>query len=74
MTMGKTTDLAIQTFVRKVKSLLLNPLSRFLMAFLPRRKQASFTFMAPVTVCSDFGVQEKKILLLLLFPLLLAVK
>ena len=61
MTTGKPTDLAIQTFVRKVMSLLLNILSRFAIAFLPRSKQASFTFMAPVTVCSDFGAQEKKI-------------
>ena len=38
MTAGKTIALTRQTFVSKVMSLLLNTLSRFLKAFLPRRK------------------------------------
>ena len=38
MTTGKTIALTTQTFVSKVMSLLLNTLSRFLKAFLPRRK------------------------------------
>ena len=38
MTTGKTIALTIQTFVSKVVSLLLNILSRFVMAFLPRSK------------------------------------
>ena len=38
MTTGKTTALTIQTFVGKVMSLLLNMLSRFVIAFLPRSK------------------------------------
>ena len=38
MTTGKTIALTIQTFVSKVMSLLFNKLSRFVMAFLPRRK------------------------------------
>ena len=38
MTTGKTTALTIWTFVSKVISLLLNPLSRFVIAFLPRSK------------------------------------
>ena len=38
MTTGKTIALTIQTFVSKVMSLLFNMLSRFVIAFLPRRK------------------------------------
>ena len=37
-TVGKTIALAIWTFVGKVMSLLLNTLSRFIIAFLPRSK------------------------------------
>ena len=36
MTTGKTLTLTIQTFVSRVKSLLFNTLSRFVIAFLPR--------------------------------------
>ena len=38
MTTGKTIALTIQTFVGKVMSLLLNMLSRLVIAFLPRSK------------------------------------
>ena len=38
MTTGKTTALTIQTIVGKVKSLLVNTLPRFVIAFLPRSK------------------------------------
>ena len=38
-TVGKTIALAIWTFVGKVISLLLNTLSRFIIAFLPRSKR-----------------------------------
>ena len=38
MTTGKTITLTIQTFVGKVLSLLVNVLSRFVIAFLPRNK------------------------------------
>ena len=38
MTTGKTIDLTIRTFVGKVISLLFNTPSRFVIAFLPRRK------------------------------------
>ena len=47
------------TFVGKVMSLLFNMLSRFVS--FSSKKQASFNFMAAVTVSSDFGAQEKKI-------------
>ena len=60
MTTGKTIPLTIQTFVGKVMSLLFNMLTRFVIAFLPRSKHF-FNFMAAVTVCSDFGIQENKV-------------
>ena len=59
MTTGKTIPLTRQTFAGKVMSLLSNMLSRFLIAFLPR--QASFNFIAAVTIHSDFGAQENKV-------------
>ena len=46
MTTGKTIVLTIWTFVGKVMS--------------PSKEQASFSFMAAVTICSDFGAQERK--------------
>ena len=58
VTTRKTIALIIWTFVGNVMSLLFNMSSRFVIAFLPRTKQASFNFMAAVTICSDFGVQE----------------
>ena len=39
MTTGKTIALTIWTFVSKVMSLLFNPLSRFVVAFLPKSKR-----------------------------------
>ena len=47
------------TFVGKVMSLLLNTLSRFIIAFLQRSKYLNF--MTAITVISDFGAQENKI-------------
>ena len=60
MTTGKTIVLPIQTFVVKVMSLLFNMLSSFAIDF-SSKEQASFNFMAVVTVCSDFGAQENKV-------------
>ena len=60
MTTGKTIALTRWTFVSKVMSLLCNMLSRLIIAFLPR-SQASFNLMAAITICSDFGAQEKKV-------------
>ena len=54
MTTGKTIALMIRTFVSKVMSL-----SKFVIAFLSRSKRLNF--IAAVTVCSDFGVQENKV-------------
>ena len=58
MTTGKTMALTRWTFVGKVMSQLFNMLSRLVITFLPRSKEG---FMAAVTICSDFGVQENKI-------------
>ena len=57
MTTGKTIALTIWTFVGKVRSLLFNMLSRLVIV----KEQASFNFMAAVTICSDFGAQENKV-------------
>ena len=55
----KTVALIIWAFVGKVMSLLFNMLSRFVSS--PSKQQVFFTFMATVTICSDFGAQENKI-------------
>ena len=60
MTTGKTIALTRQTSVSKVVSLLLNMLARFVIVFFPKQ-QASFNFVAVVTICSDFGAQENEV-------------
>ena len=55
MTTGKTTALTVWTFVDKVRSLLFNTLSKFVIVF---KEQVSFNFMAAVPIHSDFGAQE----------------
>ena len=69
MTTGKTIALTRWTFVDKVMSLLLNMLSRFVIAFLSKSK-----FMAAVSICSDFGAQENSLSLFPLFLHLFAMK
>ena len=59
MTSGKTIALTRRTFVGKVMFLLFNILSRFVIAFLPRRK--CLLISQWVTICSDFGDQENKV-------------
>ena len=61
MPTGKTIALTIWTFACKVMSVLFNMLSRFVVVFFPK-EQASSNFMAAVTICSDFGAQENKVL------------
>ena len=46
---------AVISHTSKVMSLLFNMLSRLAIVFFPK-EQASFNFMATVTICSDFGV------------------
>ena len=57
MTTGKSIALTRWTFISKVMSLLFN--TKFGIAF--PKKQASFNFMAAVSICSDFAAQENKI-------------
>ena len=45
MTTGKTIPLTLWTFVSEVTSLLFNMLSRFVIAFLPRRKHLLFSWL-----------------------------
>ena len=52
MTTGKTVALLRWTFVGKVISLLFNMLSRFV------KEQASFNFMAAITIYSHFGAPQ----------------
>ena len=59
MITGKTIALTRRTFVSKVMSLLLNMLSRLVIAFLPRSKPLNF--LAAVTTCSNFGAQENRV-------------
>ena len=59
MTTGKSIALTRQIFVSKVMSLLFNILS--VCHSFSSKEQASFNFMAVVTICSDFGTQENKV-------------
>ena len=54
MTTGKNISLTLRTFVDKVMSLLLNTLSRFLIAFLPRSKHLLISWL----ICFNKGVGE----------------
>ena len=58
ITNGKTIALAIWT-VGKVMSLLFNAVK--VCHSFPSKEQASFNFMAAVTISSDFGAQENKV-------------
>ena len=60
LTTGKTIALTRHTFVGKVMSLLFNMLSRLVIAF-SSKEQASFNFMAAVTICSDFAAPQNKV-------------
>ena len=60
MTTRKTVVLTRWIFVGKVMSLLFNMLSRLVIAFFSQ-ENASFNFMASVTICSDFGAPQNKI-------------
>ena len=53
MTIGKTIALTRWTFIGKVMSLLVQVCHNF-----SSKEQASFSFMAAVTVCSDFGARS----------------
>ena len=59
-TTKKTIVLTIWTFVGKVMSLLFSDTVQVCHSF-SSEKQASFSFMAAVTICSDFGAKENKV-------------
>ena len=59
MTTGKTISLTRWTFVGKGMCLLFNMVSRLVTTFLPRSKHLNF--MAPVTICSDFGAPQNEV-------------
>ena len=69
VTSGKTTALTSWTFVGKVMSLFSNMLSRFVIAFLPRRKRLliswllspSAVILAPKKMRSTLSLREKSI-------------
>ena len=76
MTTAKTTALTRWTFVGKVMSLLFNMLSGWVGHSFSSKEQASFNFMAAMTICSDFGAPQNKVwhcfhCLPIYFPLLL---
>ena len=56
MTTRKTIAFTRQIFVGKVISLLLNMLSKLVIAFLPRSKHL---LISAFTICSDFGAPQK---------------
>ena len=60
VTIGKTISLTKQTFVSRVMSLLFNIPSRFVITF-SSKEQASFNFMAAVTICTDLGSEENTV-------------
>ena len=60
MTIGKTIDMTIWTFIGKVMFLIFNTLSRFVIAFLSRSK-CLFNFMVVVTAHNNFGDQENEL-------------
>ena len=61
LTTGKTIALTRQIFVSKVVSLLFNMLSRLVGYSFTSKEQASFNFMAAVTICSDFGAPKNTV-------------
>ena len=59
MTTGKTITLTRQTFVGNVMSLLFNMLSRLVIAYLPRSKHLSISWLQ--SIYSDFGAPQNKV-------------
>ena len=72
MTTGKTIALTRRTFVGKVMSLIL--ICCLIGHNFPSKEQASFNFMAAITICSDFGAPQNKAWHCLLFPQLFPMK
>ena len=60
-TTGKTIALTRQTFVSKVMSLLLNMMSRFVIAFLPKSKHLLISWMQPPSEHGPFHQNKTQI-------------
>ena len=67
MTTGKTIALTRQTFVGKVMSLIFYYAVQVGHRF-SSKEQASFNFMAAVTICSDFGAPENEVSVSIVSP------
>ena len=73
MTTGKTIALTRWTFVRKIKPLLLNMLSRFVIVFLPRSKHLLISWpWSPLAVILE--LKKIKFVTVSIFPQLFAMK
>ena len=73
MTTGKTIALTILAFVGKVMSLLFNTLSRFVIAFLQRRKHLLILWLQSLSVVI-LGPKKIKSAAVYIFPHLSAMK
>ena len=63
VTTGKTIALTTQTFVSRVMSLLFNPLSRFVIAFLPRHNHLLISqLQSPSSLILEHNIQKMKIM------------
>ena len=67
MAFEKTKAFTIRTFVGKVMSLLLNMLSRLVIAFLSRSKGLLISWLQSPS-CRDLGVQENKVSISIFSP------
>ena len=70
-TVGKTIALAIWTFVGKVISLLLNTLSRFIIAFLPRSKRLLNSWLQSLSTVNLEPKKIKSLTVSIFFPIYL---
>ena len=68
MTTGKTIALTIWTFVSKELSLLFNMLSRFVIAFLPRRKRLSISWLQSPSAVILEPQKIKSVTVSIVFP------
>ena len=74
MTTGKAIALAIWTFVGKMMSLLLNILSRFVTAFLPRSKRLLFSWLQSLSTVILEPKKIKSVTISTFFPTYLRAK
>ena len=72
MTTGKAVALTIQSFVSQVMSLLLNMLSRFVTAFLPRSKCVSISWLQSPSAVTLEPNKIKSVTISSFFPMYLS--